>query len=131
MTILTGARLNNKNVSRYIVKDWNSRQLTSLNHTDLNLKMVATCFSCYSCGCNLYFLQQHDKLFLNMNICTTYSGMIRNDPYFILFEEIFQARRVFSDVDGVCDSKLNPSVFILAYFQRSNYELCLVSVTLK
>ena len=66
-----------------------------------------------------------------MNICTTYSGMIRNDPYFILFEEIFQARRVFSDVDGVCDSKLNPSVFILAYFQRSNYELCLVSVTLK
>lgn len=64
-----------------------------------------------------------------MNICTTYSGMIRNDPYFILFEEIFQARRVFSDVDGVCDSKLNPSVFILASFQRSNYELCLVSVT--
>ena len=64
-----------------------------------------------------------------MNICTTYSGIIRNDPYFILFEEFFQTRRVFSDVDGVRDSKLSPSVFILAPFQQSNYELCLVSVT--
>ena len=34
-------------------------------------------------------------------------------------------------MDGGCDSKLNPFIFILAYFQRSNYELRLVSVTLK